>query len=720
MATRGVISFKVRKTGTVVDAVFDDTKTNIMLMYQSVTKTGAQISELLYDFSDHPPGADAGLDQNAARGALVTLDGSGSSYPLMGIQRYEWTQISGPQATLSSRTVPKPTFTVPAGAANGSVLVFQLKISTPNNKSFTDTTKVTVGSAAAGYKTISAAEAKRLIDSRSDLTVLDVSEADAFCSPEGHIPCSRNLPWDSGALQSRYVEFKKTAFIIVTAADVAQSQPAAAFLASKGYSVVHHLEDLSGWAWDTESCDEPCNGQPVADAGRNLSVDEGTRVVLDGSASSDPDGDRLTYKWVQTGGVALVALSDPASVRPELEVPDVGPAGGSLTFRLTVTDVNGGFSSDEVTVKILWVPEPGYNKISAQQAREMIDTRDDVIVVDVREESEYCDRSGHIPCSVNYPWDTGVLEAKFGQLPREAELLVVCDNGNRSAFAAEFLLSRGFAAVYDMGGLNVWPGETATCDQPCDKPPVDGSDDAFTPRGFVSRFYRFCLGRNPDDAGLSGWTAAIERGAVTGVDLARGFLFSEEFNRRNPTDEDFLIVLYRALLNREPIPAWIDDWLTKLDDGTTRQELVEEFLSSEAFANLARVYDVDPYPLDPVEAFVAHFYETALNRAPDASGFAGWVSALRNGRVSGGDLAVSFFFSPEFLNRNLADEAFLTALYRTMMNRDPDAGGLSGWLSEMNRGRSRAAVLEGFITSPEFAGRCARAGVSAVSPGGAV
>ena len=79
MATRGVISFKVRKTGTVVDAVFDDTKTNIMLMYQSVTKTGAQISELLYDFSDHPPGADAGLDQNAARGALVTLDGSGSS-----------------------------------------------------------------------------------------------------------------------------------------------------------------------------------------------------------------------------------------------------------------------------------------------------------------------------------------------------------------------------------------------------------------------------------------------------------------------------------------------------------------------------------------------------------------------------------------------------------------------------------------------------------------
>ena len=720
MATRGVISFKVSKTGTRVDAVFDDTKTNIMLMYQNVVKTGAQVSEMLYDFSDHPPGADAGPDQTAVRGALVTLDGSGSAYPLMGIQRYEWTQVSGPQATLSSRTVPKPTFTVPATAANGSALVFQLKISTPNNKTFTDTTRVSVGSAAAGYKTISAAEAKRLIDSRSDLTVLDVSAADAFCSPEGHIPCSRNLPWDSGVLQSRYVEFKKTAFIIVTAADVAQSQPAAAFLASKGYSAVHHLEDLSGWAWDTETCDEPCNGQPVADAGQNLSVDEGTRVVLDGSASSDPDGDRLTYKWVQTSGVSLVALSNPASVRPELDAPDVGPAGGSLTFRLTVTDENGGFSSDEVTVKILWVPEPGYNKISAREAKEMIDTRDDVIVVDVREENEYCDKSGHIPCAVNYPWDSGVLEAKSGQLPMDADILVVCSDGNRSAFAAEFLLSKGFVSVHDMGGLNVWPGETATCDKPCNKPPVDGSDGQFTPKGFVSRFYRFCLGRNPDEAGLSGWTAAIERGAVTGVDLARGFLFSEEFNRRNPVDEDFLIVLYRALLNREPISAWIDEWEEKLATGTTRNEIVEEFLASEAFSNMARVYGVAPYSLDPVEAFVSHFYNTALNRAPDASGFAGWVGALRNGWVSGGDLAVSFFFSPEFLNRGLSDEAFLTALYRTMMDREPDAGGLAGWLSEMSRGRSRAAVLEGFITSPEFAGRCARAGVSAVSPGGAV
>ncbi|WP_373500680.1 DUF4214 domain-containing protein [Desulfococcus sp.] len=608
MATRGVISFKVSKTGTRVDAVFDDTKTTLLQMQQSVMKVGAVISEMIYDFSDHPPGADAGPDQNAARGALVTLDGSRSVYPLMGIKRYEWTQVSGPPVTLSSRTVPKPTFTIPSAAANGSSLVFELKITTNNEKRFTDTTKVSIGSAG-GY-----------------------------------------------------------------------------------------------------------DGRPIADAGSNLSVDEGSKIVLDGSGSSDPDGGRLTYKWVQKSGVTMVALSDPASVRPTLDVPEVGPAGGSLTFRLTVTNENGGFSSDEITIRILWVPEAGYNKISAQEAKNMIDTRDDLIVVDVREQSEYCESGGHIPCAVNYPWDTGVLEAKYGNLPQEADILVVCDTGDRSAVAAEFLLSKGFTSVYDMGGLNVWQGETATCGQVCDKPPVGGKDEEFTPRGFVARFYRLILGRNPDEAGLAGWTAAIGRGAVTGADLAEGFLSSEEFNRRGTTDEAFLIILYRALMNREPNPEWIDEWAAELASGTPRGEVVEAFISSEEFANLARVYGVAPYTVDPVEAFVSHFYTAALNRTPDAPGLGGWVGALKNGRVSGADLAVSFFLSPEFLNRKLTDEAFLTALYRTLMNREPDPGGLAGWLSEMNRGRSRADVLDGFTGSPEFAGRCAQVGITAEDP----
>ena len=697
-----------------IRVVFEDSKTTIMSIYRYMANEGVGIDETIYDFSDNPPGANAGPDQNVSKGAVVTLDGSRTSYPLTGIKGYEWTQVSGTPVALSSRTIVKPTFTVPAGAATGSSFVFQLKMYNNSSGSSTDTTTINVRSSSS-FKTISAQEANRLIDSRNDVVVVDVSDVDDYCSSEGHIPCSENYPWDSGALQLRYTKLSKSALIIVTSANGAQSELAAGFLASKGFGSVYDMGDMSDWAWRTASCEETCNNPPIADAGRDFSVDEGIRIVLDGSDSSDPDGDSLSYKWVQKSGVATVALSDKTSPRPSFDVPDIGPDGGTLTFRLTVTDSNGSFTSDEVTVRISWVPDPGYNKISSQEAKDMIDSRDDLIVIDVREASEYCGTLGHIPCSLNYAWDTGVLQAKYTELPLEADILIACNSGNRSAYAAEFLLSKGFTNIYDMGGINVWQEETATCEQPCDRPAVVDSQKDFTIEGFVTRFYQLCLSRNPEKEGLNGWMAALENGQVTGADLAEGFIFSEEFKNRGTTDEAFLSILYRALLNREPDSEGVDGWLSELNAGASRADIVDAFVSSEEFSNLAAVYGITPYPLDPVVAFASHFYKAGLNRNPDPTGLDSWVDALKNGWASGADIAVNFVLSPEFMNRGLTDEDFLTVLYQTLLNREPDSTGLSRWLDALKLGMSRSDVLEGFAASEEFANRCRTFGVSAVN-----
>jgi rhodanese-related sulfurtransferase len=105
-----------------------------------------------------------------------------------------------------------------------------------------------------------------------------------------------------------------------------------------------------------------------------------------------------------------------------------------------------------------------YTNVTPQQARQMIETTSALIVVDVREVNEYCGAYGHIPGALNYPWISGVLENDYAELAFDAETLVVCQSGHRSALASEFLDSRGFLHVYSMqGGMSVWEWDTAPC-----------------------------------------------------------------------------------------------------------------------------------------------------------------------------------------------------------------------------------------------------------------
>ncbi len=77
-------------------------------------------------------------------------------------------------------------------------------------------------------------------------------------------------------------------------------------------------------------------GHPTANAGPDQTVTEGTLVALDGTASSGPAGEALTFVWTQTG-VPAVTLSDPTSPTPTFTAPEV-PADTPLTFTLEVCD----------------------------------------------------------------------------------------------------------------------------------------------------------------------------------------------------------------------------------------------------------------------------------------------------------------------------------------------------------------------------------------------
>ena len=108
-----------------------------------------------------------------------------------------------------------------------------------------------------------------------------------------------------------------------------------------------------------------------------------------------------------------------------------------------------------------------HTDLTVEQAQDLIDSKNYLTVLDVREPQEYCDENGHILGAfgaLNYPWISGVLQSRYAELPMNEPIIVVCQSGGRSNSAANFLDSRGFTEVYDMmGGMSAWTGQTVTC-----------------------------------------------------------------------------------------------------------------------------------------------------------------------------------------------------------------------------------------------------------------
>ncbi|CAG0933615.1 hypothetical protein PLCT1_02427, partial [Planctomycetaceae bacterium] len=91
------------------------------------------------------------------------------------------------------------------------------------------------------------------------------------------------------------------------------------------------------------------NNAPVASAGTAFSVRENANGQLNASASSDPDGDPITYAWTQTAGAISVTLNNPNTATPTFTAPSVSQ-NEVVTFQVTVRDAS--LDSDVKTVLV--------------------------------------------------------------------------------------------------------------------------------------------------------------------------------------------------------------------------------------------------------------------------------------------------------------------------------------------------------------------------------
>jgi len=119
------------------------------------------------------------------------------------------------------------------------------------------------------------------------------------------------------------------------------------------------------------------NSPPIAKAGNDQSVNEGTFVTLDGSGSSDPNGDALSYTW--TVKPTSITLSSTTASKPTFTAPEVA-SNTIYTFNLVVSDGKGGSSGDKVLITIISVQLPPWTVIGYSNSTEAygIVTIDDI------------------------------------------------------------------------------------------------------------------------------------------------------------------------------------------------------------------------------------------------------------------------------------------------------------------------------------------------------
>ena len=98
-----------------------------------------------------------------------------------------------------------------------------------------------------------------------------------------------------------------------------------------------------------------------------------------------------------------------------------------------------------------------YVNITAEEAKEIMDTEEGYVILDVREQDEY--DAGHISGAILIPYTQ--IEAKANEmLPDKDQLILVyCRSGRRSKIAAEALAELGYTNIKEFGGTLDWPYE---------------------------------------------------------------------------------------------------------------------------------------------------------------------------------------------------------------------------------------------------------------------
>lgn len=107
---------------------------------------------------------------------------------------------------------------------------------------------------------------------------------------------------------------------------------------------------------------------------------------------------------------------------------------------------------------------------------------------------------------------------------------------------------------------------------------------------FVSRCYEKALGRRGDTDGLNNWTGHLLNHTLTPENVAHNFVFSDEVNKKQLNNTEFINMLYRVCLGREADAAGRENWVRNLQRGMSRETVFNQFAQSKEFKEIVASY----------------------------------------------------------------------------------------------------------------------------------
>jgi protocatechuate 3,4-dioxygenase beta subunit len=150
-------------------------------------------------------------------------------------------------------------------------------------------------------------------------------------------------------------------------------------------------------------------------------------------------------------------------------------------------------------------------------------------------------------------------------------------------------------------------------------------------------------------------------------------------------DKIYVDAVYVDLLGRTPDVTGLNYWSGQLSQGVARAMLINLIdHSAEYFGTI-----------------IKPAYQQFLGRTADASGLAYWTGQMAGG-LSDERLEAGFIGSTEFFNHSGGtNKGWVDAMYQDLLGRQPDAGGETFWINQLNAGADRAGVAYGFAASAE-------------------